>query len=69
MKFAILRWFCLLGLAAGTALADQPVYIFDPLPKPLRLPPGLVETLPLNHDGSFFGDQMRIVDCSPTVLR
>ena len=67
MKFAILSWFCLLGWAAGTALADQPVYIFDPLPKPLKLPPGLVETLPLNHDGSFFGDQMRIVDCSPIV--
>ncbi len=57
----------LLGLAAFAAHADNPVYIFDPLPKPLILPPGNVETLPVNHNGSFYGDQFRIVDCSPDV--
>ena len=55
---------CLLPFAAQ---ADSPTYIFDPLPTPLVLPPGNVETLPLNHMGSFFGDQFRIVDCSPDV--
>lgn len=54
-------------LAVGSALADQPTYLFDKLPTPLKLPTGLVETLPLNHDGSFFGDQLRAVDCSPAV--
>ncbi len=58
---------CALALIPGLALGDQPVYIFDPLPKPLVLPSGNVETLPLNHDGSFFGDQFRIVDCAPGV--
>jgi hypothetical protein len=33
----------------------------------LKLPPGLVQTLNLNHDGSFFGDQLRAVDCGPDV--
>ena len=67
MKFSIPVAFCfLLGMTAGTALADLPLYIFDPLPTPLKLPPGLTETLPLNHDGSYFGDQLRAVDCSPT---
>ena len=31
------------------------------------LPPGNVETLPINHDLSFYGDQFRIVDCAPDV--
>jgi hypothetical protein len=56
---------CLLTLLTGVASADQPAYLFDPLPKPLKLPPGNVETLPLNHGASFYGDQFRIVDCSP----
>jgi len=56
---------CLLALLTGVASADQPNYIFEPLPKPLKLPPGNVETLPLNHGASFYGDQFRIVDCSP----
>jgi hypothetical protein len=58
---------CLLGLASVVAKADNPTYIFDPLPRPLVLPPGGTETLPLNHTGSFYGDQFRIVDCSPDV--
>ena len=67
MKFFIRMFFGILLMAAGVARADTPTYIFDPLPTPLKLPPGLVETLPLNHDGSFFGDQLRAVDCSPDV--
>jgi len=56
-----------LAAAAGFALADQPVMIFDPLPAPLVLPPGNVETLPLNHRASFYGDAIRVVDCSAIV--
>jgi hypothetical protein len=54
-------------LFCGMALADPPVYIFDPLPTPLILPAGNIETLPLNHQASFFGDAPKIVDCSSTV--
>lgn len=67
MKRSTTLAFCALALLPALATADQPVYIFDPLPKALVLPPGNVETLPLNHDGSFFGDQIRVVDCSPDV--
>src|SRR5262249_39219204 len=67
MRLFIPASFGLLFIAAGTCRADLPKYIFDPLPVPLKLPPGLVETLPLNRDASFFGDQMRVVDCSPAV--
>jgi hypothetical protein len=66
MKLTSLVSLCVLLLPAA-AFADQPVYLFDPLPVPLKLPHGNVETLPLNHDGSFFGDQLRAVDCSPDV--
>ena len=48
---------------AATCRADQPVLIFDKLPVPLKLPSGLVERLPLNLTGSFFGDAFRVVDC------
>lgn len=58
---------CLLGFAVNTAFADVPVYLFDKLPVPLKLPPGNVQTLPVNHEGSFFGDQLRAVDCGPNV--
>jgi len=58
---------CFLGLLPFGARADNPTYIFDPLPVPLKLPKGNVETIQINHDGSFFGDQFRIVDCSPDV--
>src|ERR1019366_3485154 len=57
----------LLTCAAGGVLADQPLLIFDPLPKPLLLPHGNVETLPLNHTASFFGDALRAVDCADYV--
>ena len=74
--FSLLNKMRRLGLGAATfalcllpfaAYADNPSYIFDPLPTPLVLPPGNVEILPLNHMGSFFGDQFRIIDCSPDV--
>ena len=58
----------LLCLAPFAARADQSLYIFDPLPTPLKLPAGNVEIMPVNHDGSFYGDQFRIVDCSPDVI-
>jgi hypothetical protein len=67
MKPGIPILLCLTGLALYSARADQPVYLFDALPTPLNLPHGNVETLPLNHDASFFGDQLRAVDCSPDV--
>jgi hypothetical protein len=67
MKSLIQVSVVLLELSAGAVMADQPLYIFDPLPKPLRLPPGLVQVMPLNREGSFYGDQMRVVDCSPAV--
>ena len=51
-------------LLSSTALADTPILIFDPLPTPLKLPPGNIETLPLNNEASFFGDAFRVVDCS-----
>lgn len=54
-------------LSTGIAFADQPTYIFDPLPTPLKLPPGNVETLPLNHRASFVGDGPKIVDCADPV--
>ncbi len=66
MKISLSLSLCmmgLLGLTAQTAFGDQPLLIFDPLPKPLKLPPGLVETLPLNNTASFFGDAIRAVDC------
>lgn len=34
-----------------------------PLPKPLVLPPGLEQVLPLNKERSYFGDALRAVDC------
>ncbi len=41
-----------------------PVYALLPnLPVPLVLPPGNVEVLPINSNGSYMGDAPRIVDC------
>lgn len=50
-------------LIAASCVAEEPILLFDPRPQPLRLPPGLEQTLPLNHTGSFFGDAFRVVDC------
>ena len=57
----------LLALAAPLSRADEPLLIFDPLPVPLKLPPGNVQTLPLNPRGSWFGDAIRAVDCHQDV--
>jgi hypothetical protein len=35
----------------------------QPLSKPLVLPPGLEQVLPLNKERSYFGDALRAVDC------
>lgn len=58
---------CLCTLAAGAALAEDPILVFDPLPTPLKLPPGLVQTLPISKDASFFGDMLRAVDCTNAI--
>jgi hypothetical protein len=68
MKNTFLLSVCLLSVVPFTSQADVPTYIFDKLPVPLKLPPGNVQTLPLNHLGSFFGDQFRIVDCTPDLI-
>jgi len=52
----------LLVTITGTA-RSQAVLVYDPLPQPLKLPPGLVETLPLNKTNSFFGEAIRAIDC------
>jgi hypothetical protein len=67
MKRAILVSLLLVGFARVGSSRQLATYLFDPLPQPLKLPPGNVETLALNHDGSYYGDQMRVVDCSPDV--
>jgi hypothetical protein len=57
--------FLLIAAAGAAALwAEAPVLVFPKLPQPLKLPPGLVETLPLNKTNSFFGDSLRAVDCA-----
>ena len=43
---------------AGSASAAYP-----PLPVPLKLPPGLFQVLPVDTEGSFMGDAVRIADC------
>ena len=68
MKFISRSVVSLLLLTSATAFADDPILIFDPLPKPLKLPPGNIETLPLNKTASFFGDAMRVVDCADPDL-
>ena len=67
MKLSLPLSCLLVLLASGGARAEEPLLIFDPLPKPLVLPPGNVETLPVNHQGSFFGDALRAVDCADYV--
>jgi hypothetical protein len=54
----------LFAATVACAFADQPIVINPLLPTPLVLPAGLVETLPLNHTASFFGNALRAVDCA-----
>jgi hypothetical protein len=67
MKLTAIIFSVCLTCLIPSAYGDVATYLFDPLPTPLKLPAGNVETLPLNHDGSYFGDQLRAVDCSPDV--
>ena len=55
--------FSFLPLAATLCFAEEPVLLFEPLAVPLKLPPGLEQTLPLDKTGSIFGDAFRVVDC------
>ncbi len=67
MRLTFATSLLLLTVPAGGLMADSPLLLFDPLAKPLVLPPGNVETLPLNKTGSFFGDAIRAVDCADYV--
>ena len=49
---------CAAALAASAPLAGK-----APLPVPLKLPPGLVQTLQVDTPGSYMGDAVRIPDC------
>ncbi len=49
---------CAAALAVSAPLAGK-----APLPVPLKLPPGLVETLLIDQAGSYMGDAVRIPDC------
>jgi hypothetical protein len=55
------------ALATVAARAEEPILLFDPLPKPLKLPPGLVQTLPISKDSSSYGDMLRAVDCTSDI--
>src|SRR2546430_12789478 len=56
------NWLLLLCGAASAALA--PLYgARPPLPAPLKLPPGLIQTLQVDKEGSYMGDAVRIPDC------
>ncbi|MBM3740037.1 MAG: hypothetical protein FJW39_30135, partial [Acidobacteria bacterium] len=50
------------SLLAAACLA-APVLARDPLPQPLRLPPGLRQALEINPRASYMGDVVRIADC------
>src|SRR5207245_6394355 len=50
--------FCAAALAASAPLAGN-----VPLPVPLQLPPGLIQTLQIDKAGSYMGDAVRIPDC------
>jgi len=54
---------CVAAALAGSAWADEPILIYPKLPQPLKLPANMVQTLPVNHTASFFGDVFRVVDC------
>jgi hypothetical protein len=50
-------------MLAGAGLAEDPEVLFEPLATPLRLPPGLTQTLTIDKTASYFGDTLRAVDC------
>jgi hypothetical protein len=57
----------LLIAAAAACFAEDAIVIFRPLPQPLRLPPGLTQTLDINKTASYFGDTLRPVDCENDI--
>lgn len=59
----ISRPLSLLFLTSVLCRSEEPTLLFDPLPEPLKLPPGLEQILPLDKTGSIFGDAFRVVDC------
>ncbi|HKA00350.1 MAG TPA: hypothetical protein VKE70_27755 [Candidatus Solibacter sp.] len=50
-------------LVCATLAVSAPLAGRDPLPVPLKLPPGLVQTLPVDKTGTYMGDAVRIPDC------
>lgn len=52
---------------ASIAFAEDPILTFRPLPEPLRLPPGLKQTIKINRTASYFGDTIRAVDCENDI--
>ena len=48
---------------AYTLILGLPLLARDPLPVPLKLPPGMAQVLPIDKNGSFMGDAIRVVDC------
>ena len=50
-------------LVCATLAVSAPLAGRDPLPVPLTLPPGLVQTLPVDTTGTYMGDAVRIPDC------
>jgi hypothetical protein len=53
----------LLPTFAAAICFASPLFAQDPLPTPLRLPPGNFQILQINKEGSYMGDAVRIVDC------
>ena len=43
-----------------------PAYVnaADPLPQPLKLPPGLIQVLPVSKTASYMGDAVRVANCT-----
>ena len=54
---------CVLLLCATALTVSTPLTAKAPLPVPLKLPPGLVEVLQVDTEGSYMGDAVRIPDC------
>ncbi|HVY94063.1 MAG TPA: hypothetical protein VHA14_14985 [Bryobacteraceae bacterium] len=57
------RLFAPLCLLSAAPLFGQIAFLPEPLPTPLKLPPGNIEVLQIDTTGSYMGDAVRIVDC------
>jgi hypothetical protein len=58
-----LQKLALLSLAGAAQMFAQVAFLPTPLATPLQLPPGNVEVLQIDQDGSYMGDAIRVVDC------